>query len=166
MATQWQPDWSEEEIKQASQKVGQNLRHGLYGKKIREAQKRCRGKSWWDRQFDILARGAYSSLKEFDKRINQFSQDTPRVLRLIQDHWHEYSRLVSTRHGEETLAEIVDIAKESPSDLYVYLVTVHVQKPWFTHKPGYEASVQTAWSKIGADNQLLWSMSEFKKVFI
>ena len=166
MNTQWKPSWSEGEIHQASQKVGQSLRQGIYSNKIKMAQSQCRGKSWWDLQFNITARAACNSLKTFDNKIARYKQDAPRVLRLVRDQWQRYSQLVMSKHGAKTLEIIVDIAQASPADFYIYLVTVHIQKPWLTQKPGYEASLQSAWSKIGSDNQFIWSMTEFKKVFL
>jgi hypothetical protein len=166
MNNQWSPSWSEAEINQASQKVGQSLKQGLYSNKIAKAQSQCRGKSWWDRQFNIIARGACSSLKEVDKKINGYKRDTPRVLRLIRNQWRRYSQLVISQHGATTCGEMIDIAQDSPAEFYVYLVTVHTQKPWLNSRPGYEASLQSSWSKIGTDNQFLWSMAEFKKVFL
>jgi hypothetical protein len=165
MNTQWKPSWSEEEIKNASQVVGQNLRNGIYSDIIAKAQNQCRGKNWWDRQFNIIVRGACSNLSKINEKIQRFEQDAPRVLRLVRDQWQKYSQLVS-KHGSQTLNEIVGIAQASPSEFYVYLVTVHMQKPWLIHRTGYEDSLLSAWTKIGSDNQFLWSKAEFQKVFL
>lgn len=166
MFGEWKPKWTDAQIILIPQKVEEGLKKGTYSSLINKAQSQCKGKTWWNQQFDVTARAACSSLNEIESRIARYKEDSTRVIRLIRDQWDVYIGNVISCHGNRVAEQIISVAKSSPSDLYLYLVTVHIQRPWLNINPGLESSLLSAWSKIGRDNQFLWPMKTFEKLFI
>jgi len=162
----WRPDWHNSDIFLSVTKVNSILRTGVYKEKLDSFTALSSNSDWLSRQFNINERAAYAGLKNTENRIQSLAGDAPRVLRRIKIKWGAYISRVNMNSNLEQRKEIIRLAKKNPAELYVYLVTVHIQKVWKRHNPGMESSLATAWSKIGSDNQFLWSMKEFESTFI
>ena len=163
---EWQPNWSDSEIITAVPQIVQALRSGPYRRKIEWASRETVNSTWWSRQFNITQRSAYSLLDNIEKKIQRMAGDSPRVLRIVRHQWDSYIFRVKRQRDASQSNELLNAAQKGPAEFYIFLVTIHINKAWFSHKPGMEASLRTAWNKIGYDNQLLWSPEEFQSAFL
>ena len=163
--TDWRPNWTESEIVSTVPKIAQALRAGPFRQKIKSFSEQSHGSTWWSRQFDITQRMGYSSLDTTNKTIQSIANDAPRVLRRIKTQWGTYIARVRMQRDQPQREEIIRYAQQGPTDLYFFLVTDHIHKAWLRHSPGMEASIESAWNKIGYDNQFLWSLKEFDSTF-
>ena len=162
----WQPNWTESEITSTIPKIARALREGPFRQKIKSFSEQSHGSTWWSRQFNITQRSAYSSIETTNKKIQNIANDAPRVLSRIKTQWSTYIARVRMQRDKPQQEEIIKYAQQGPADLYFFLVTNHIQKAWLRHSPGMEASLASAWNKIGYDNQFLWSLKEFSSTFL
>ena len=162
----WRPHWTTEEIESTVPTIARHLREGVYSTKIADFTRQSQGSTWWSRQFNIIQRAGHSQLQSVEETIQRLAKDAPRVLRLINAQWDTYVARVRMQRDQSQREEIFALAKQGPVELYLFLVTVHINKAWRTHSPGMEVSVASAWAKIGYDNQFLWSREQFESIIL
>ena len=82
------------------------------------------------------------------------ASDAPRVLKLIRDNWKEYMRRVSEDCSKDQ-EEIIKLAKESPANLYVFLINKVIFRK-SGNRPMLNASDLTIWEKMPSDAKFLY----------
>lgn len=157
----WLPERSLPQL--VSQEVERLLRNGPFKDALQRAASQDRG-TWLSRQFNITHRAAHARARWLDEMIARYVQDAPRVVTIAADDWSHYMTLVYRERGPATADEVEAAARKGPSEWYFYVASELLNWPWYGESPGTEASSLSAWRKIGADNQMLWSMKDFERL--
>ena len=161
MINEWKPNWTDHDIRTSLKAVGERVILNKYKYYYTDAKERCKNQNY----SPIITRADCGKVKRYEGEIvEKYMEDAERVLRVIRDKWDKYSQIVLSQHGAVEYENILSLTKKGPANIYSYLVSEHIHKPWHTHHAGFEASNFTAWSKLCRDNKFLWNPSQFERI--
>lgn len=146
-----------------SQEVERLLRAGPFDTALRRIAGQDRG-TWLSRQWNITQRSSHARARWLEEMIRRYAQDAPRVVGRATADWAHYTTLVWKERGPRIAEAVEQAARQGPAHWYFYVASELLNEPWRMSSPGMEASLLSAWRKIGADNQLLWSLDEFTEL--